>query len=257
MNARAPAVAGLFYPASPEVLRREVDTMLSAVARLPVSGVRALIVPHAGYVYSGPVAAPAYSLLRGHEFERVVLLGPAHRVALHGLALPTVSHFHTPLGDVPLDTDCMRKLSALPGVERRDDAHALEHSLEVQLPFLQSVLDTFRLVPAVVGLATPKQIEDFLDAAVDEHTLVIISTDLSHYHDYASAKSIDAQTVSRIQACDSALHGEEACGAYPLNGFLRYAHRHGWTVQALDVRNSGDTAGDRQRVVGYASFVVS
>ncbi len=257
MNARAPAVAGLFYPASPEVLRRDVESLLSAAERVPVSGVHALIVPHAGYVYSGPVAANAYTLLRGHEFERVVLLGPAHRVALRGLALPTVGSFHTPLGDVPLDTDCLQKLSALPGVERRDDAHALEHSLEVQLPFLQSVLGSFRLVPAVVGVATPKQIEDFLDAAVDEHTLVVISTDLSHYHDYASAKTIDARTVSRIEACDSALEGEEACGAYPLNGFLRYAVRRGWKVRPLDVRNSGDTAGDKQRVVGYASFVVS
>jgi AmmeMemoRadiSam system protein B len=247
----------LFYPASSEVLQRDVDAMLSAAERVPVSNVHALIVPHAGYAYSGAVAARAYTLLHGHQFERVVLLGPAHRVAFRGLALPAVNRFHTPLGDVPLDTDCMQKLSLLPGVERREDAHALEHSLEVQLPFLQSVLSNFRLVPAVVGHASPQQIEDFLDAAVDERTLVIISTDLSHYRDYASAKSIDAQTVARIEACDSALDGEEACGAYPLNGFLRYATRHGWKVRSLDVRNSGDTAGDKRRVVGYASFVVS
>lgn len=256
MNTRTPAVAGLFYPALPEALRRDVESLLSSVEAAPINDLHALIVPHAGYVYSGAVAAHAYTLLRGRRFERVVLLGPAHRVALRGLAVPTVGCFHTPLGDVPLDADCLRKLSMLPGVERRDDAHAQEHCLEVQLPFLQSVLEDFRLVPAVVGLATPKQIEDFLDAAVDAHTLVIISSDLSHYHDYASAQAIDAQTVSRIEACDSALEGEQACGAHALNGFLRYAHRHGWTVRTLDVRNSGDTAGDRRRVVGYASFVV-
>lgn len=257
MNVRSPAVAGLFYPGSPGALRQEVDSLLSAAERVPVSDVHALVVPHAGYVYSGAVAASAYALLRGREFERVVLLGPAHRVALRGLAVPSVARFETPLGDVPLDTDCIAKLSRLPGVQRRDDAHALEHSLEVQLPFLQSVLSHFRLVPAVVGLATPEQIESFLDAAVDDHTLVVISSDLSHYHPYVLAKSIDAQTVSRIEACDSALDGEEACGADALNGFLRYAQRQGWRVRALDVRNSGDTAGDRQRVVGYASFVVS
>jgi AmmeMemoRadiSam system protein B len=223
---------------------------------VPVSSVHALIVPHAGYVYSGSVAAHAYALLRGAAFERVVLLGPSHRVALQGVALPTVSRFRTPLGDVMLDTDCMRKLGRLSGVEQRDDAHAMEHCLEVQLPFLQTVLNEFRLIPAVVGLTSSKQIEDLLDAAVDERTLVIISTDLSHYHDYASARVLDARTVARIEARDAALDGEEACGACPLNGFLRYASRRGWKVSLLAARNSGDACGDRRRVVGYASFVV-
>jgi AmmeMemoRadiSam system protein B len=246
----------MFYPASPEVLRREVEGLLADLKPGPLPGLHALIVPHAGYVYSGPVAAQAYALLRGHRYERVVLLGPSHRVAFRGLALPTVSRFHTPLGDVTLDVDCIERLSKLQAVERRDDAHALEHCLEVQLPFLQTVLDHFRLVPAVVGLATPKQVDDFLDVAVDARTLVIISTDLSHYHDYRSAKALDAATVSRIEARDATLEGEEACGAHPLNGFLRYAARRGWTVRSLDVRNSGDTSGDKGRVVGYASFAV-
>ena len=256
MSVRAPAVAGLFYPASADLLRRDVESLLFQAASAPVATLHALIVPHAGYVYSGPVAAKAYALLRNRRYERVLLLGPSHRVALRGLALPTVERFATPLGEVPLDVDCLQRLSQLPGVERRDDAHALEHSLEVQLPFLQAVLDDFRLVPLVVGQAPPEQVEDVLDEAIDEHTLTVVSTDLSHYHGYVEAKALDADTVGLIETCNSGLEGGQACGAHPLNGFLRYAVRRAWTVRALDVRNSGDTAGDKRRVVGYASFAV-
>ncbi|MEQ1439973.1 AmmeMemoRadiSam system protein B [Fontimonas sp. SYSU GA230001] len=252
MDIRAPAVAGLFYPAAPAVLRAEVESCL-AEARPPAVGeLHALIVPHAGYRYSGAVAASAYALLRGRRYARVVLIGPAHRVPLDGIALPTVSQFRTPLGDVPIDTALVARLD----VARRDDAHAREHCLEVQLPFLQCLLPDFRLVPAVVGAASPQQVEDFLDAAVDADTLVIVSTDLSHYHDDATARRLDDATVTRIEALVTDLDGHEACGAMALNGFLRYAARRHWRVQRLDVRNSGDTSGDRSRVVGYASFAV-
>jgi AmmeMemoRadiSam system protein B len=256
MTTRAPAVAGLFYPAAADALRHDVQGYLDDSRAAATGPLHALIVPHAGYDYSGPVAAQAYALLRGRRYERVVMLGPAHRVAFRGIALPTVAQFQTPLGAVALDTRLIGELSPLRGVSLRDDAHALEHCLEVQLPFLQSVLPAFRLVPAVVGLTDPQTVREFLDAAVDEQTLVVISTDLSHYHDYATAQAIDAATVARIEALDGRIDGSEACGAYALNGFLDYAARRGWRVERLDVRNSGDTAGDRARVVGYASFAV-
>lgn len=253
MDIRAPAVAGLFYPAAPDALRREVEGYLAEAQPPAVGELHALIVPHAGYRYSGAVAASAYALLRGRRYERVVLLGPAHRVPLDGIAVPTVSRFRTPLGDIALDTDLIARLN----VARRDDAHAREHCLEVQLPFLQCLLPGFRLVPVVVGDASAQQVADVLDAAVDADTLVIVSTDLSHYHDDASARRLDASTVARIEALATDLDGSEACGATALNGFLRYAALRQWRVARLDVRNSGDTAGDRSRVVGYASFAVA
>ncbi len=257
METRTPAVAGLFYPAAAEALRREVDGYLAtAAAPPPGEAPHALIVPHAGYRYSAAVAASAYALLRGHRYRRVVLIGPAHRVAFRGIALPGASRFDTPLGSVTLDTDLIDRLVALPEVVRRDDAHALEHCLEVQLPFLQVLLADFRLVPAVIGAASPQAVEAFLDAAVETDTLVVVSTDLSHFRDAAAARRIDARTVGRIEALATDLTGAEACGAMALNGFLRYAARRHWRVARLDVRNSGDTSGDDSRVVGYGSFAV-
>lgn len=254
---RQPAVAGMFYPSSPVELSAEVRALLSgarqaASTRIP----KALIVPHAGYVYSGPVAAEAYARLAplANKVRRVVLLGPVHRVPVRGLALPGTTEFMTPLGGIPLDTEAMRAVSDLPQVTVSDDAHALEHSLEVHLPFLQTVLGKFSLLPFAVGNATATEVAEVLERLWGgEETLVVISSDLSHFLPYDVAKQIDGDTVNRILALRPGLNHEQACGATPVNGLLAYAAKHGLEAELLDVRNSGDTAGDKSRVVGYAS----
>ena len=253
---RPPAVAGLFYPGDPQTLRAGLAQLL---AENPAAGPapKALIAPHAGYIYSGPVAARAYNLL-SDGVRRVVLLGPAHRVPLRGLALPTVSAFHTPLGDVPLDLDAMRSLDALPQVLRSDEAHRQEHSLEVHLPFLQVRLGEFTLVPLVVGWASPAAVEEVLERLWGgPETLVVISSDLSHYHPYADAQQLDEDTARRIEALRGSLQGEQACGAHPLNGLLSLAKAKHLKVTRLDLRNSGDTAGSRDRVVGYGAWALT
>ncbi|HLW75235.1 MAG TPA: AmmeMemoRadiSam system protein B [Gammaproteobacteria bacterium] len=252
---RPPAVAGLFYPGEPRVLRADLARLLD---ENPAAGPapKALIAPHAGYVYSGPVAARAYNLLNA-SVRRVVLLGPAHRVPLRGLALPTVSAFRTPLGDVPLDLEAMLTLEALPQVLRSDEAHRLEHSLEVHLPFLQARLGEFALVPLVVGWASSADVAEVLDRLWGgPETLVVISSDLSHYHPYADAQRLDEDTARRIEALQAPLEGEQACGAYPLNGLLNLAKAKHLRITRMDLRNSGDTAGTRDRVVGYGAWAL-
>ncbi len=257
---RPAAVAGRFYPGDAASLAAEVDEMLAAASESKDVGSgrrpKALIVPHAGYVYSGPIAASAYRLLAGHpKPTRVVLIGPAHTVALRGLALPDATAVETPLGVVPLDAEGMRRAAALPQVVVSAEAHAREHSLEVQLPFLQRVLGAFTLVPLVVGQASPTAVAEVLDALWgDDDTLIVISTDLSHYLPYASARALDEATARQILAGDGSFAGEQACGAHGVRGFLISARGHGLAPRLLDLRNSGDTAGDRRRVVGYASF---
>jgi hypothetical protein len=216
-----------------------------------------LVVPHAGYVYSGPIAAQAYALLARWraQVRRVVLLGPAHRLALRGLALPGVSAFETPLGRVQLDGSALSQLRGLAQVSVDDAAHAKEHSLEVQLPFLQRVLDQFTLVPMVVGAASALQVAEVLERLWGgDETLVVISTDLSHYLPYAEARATDRKTVERILQLAPDLDHDQACGATPLGGALLAARAHGLVPRLLDLRNSGDTAGDRSRVVGYCAF---
>ena len=252
---RPAAVAGLFYPGEPAALRALLAEQL---AENPAQGPapKALIVPHAGYVYSGPVAARAYNLLPP-GVRRVVLLGPAHRVPLRGLALPTVSAFRTPLGDVPLDLEAMGSLGALPQVVRSDEAHRLEHSLEVHLPFLQMRLGEFRLVPLVVGWASPAAVAEVLEHMWGgPETLVVVSSDLSHYHPYADAQRLDEDTARRIESLQLPLEGEQACGAHPLNGLLDLARAKHLSIARLDLRNSGDTAGSRDRVVGYGAWAL-
>ncbi len=256
---RQPAVAGMFYPAGPDILRHDIARMLRE-AKLPTGPVltpKALLVPHAGYVYSGPIAAAAYALLaplRG-QIRRVVLLGPAHRVALRGLALPTATAFATPLGNVPIDAAAAQIALRLPQVQLSDLAHAQEHSLEVQLPFLQSVLDDFTLLPLVVGQATAQEVAAVIDALWGgAETLIAISSDLSHYQPYANAQVLDAATAAKVLALQPLTSHEDACGATPLNGLLDVARRRHLHASLLDLRNSGDTAGDRSRVVGYAAF---
>ena len=257
---RPAAVAGMFYPGAPAALAGAVRAYLDEHAdELPPGAVRpkALIVPHAGYVYSGPVAASAYRRLAGgrSSVRRVVLLGPVHRVPIRGLALPAARAFATPLGSVAIDPDAVERARKLSQVRVSEAAHALEHSLEVQIPFLQSVLDDFEIVPFAVGDASAEDVAEVIERLWGgPETLIVVSSDLSHYHAYAAAQTIDRGTATAILALDSALDHERACGATPINGFALCARRHGLRAELLDLRNSGDTAGDKSRVVGYAAF---
>jgi AmmeMemoRadiSam system protein B len=263
MRTRPPAVAGRFYPADPEALARDVRAHLATAAPAdPATGSpKALIVPHAGYLYSGPIAGSAYRALaaRPQRIERVVLLGPSHRVALRGLAAPDADAFASPLGDVPIDRACLAELLALPQVCVLDSAHAAEHSLEVQLPFLQCALGAFRLVPLSVGDAEPEAVAEVLERAWGgPETLIVVSSDLSHYHDYATARRLDAQTSAAIEALDpSGVGPQAACGRVPVRGLLLAARRARLRARTLDLRSSGDTAGSRERVVGYGAYVFS
>lgn len=258
---RAAAVAGLFYPGAPGELRSAVDALLGGVAvRAPRTGFpKALVVPHAGYVYSGAVAAHAFVALTAARgiVSRVVLLGPVHRVPVRGLALPGVEAFDTPLGRVPVDVEAIATLADLPQVVTSAAAHAHEHSLEVQLPFLQRVLGSFSVVPFAVGIAGVAEVADALERLWGgRETLIVVSTDLSHYHAYEQARRIDADTLARIADRRSDIDHQHACGATPLNGLLALARRRNLGVRRLAACNSGDTAGDRDRVVGYAAFVL-
>lgn len=259
LEVRAPAVAGMFYPGDTAALRREVAAMLDAARNGPAVGPppKAIIVPHAGYIYSGPVAASAYALLApfAGRIERVVLLGPVHRVWVAGLALPGVTAFDTPLGRIALDQAAMAAVARLPQVEINDRAHAMEHSLEVQLPFLQTMLGEFRLVPLAVGGASARDVAEVLETLWGgDETLIVVSSDLSHYLPYDEARRVDAATADAILHRRSDLAGEMACGAHPINGLALAAHHRGLMPHLIDLRNSGDTAGDRDRVVGYGAF---
>jgi len=252
---RPAAVAGMFYPGSAGTLAHDVDAYLDAAKPLPLRP-KALIAPHAGYIYSGPIAATAYALLRPLKgtIKRVVLLGPVHRVWVAGLALPGVDAFRTPLGDIPLDKAAIQAIGGLPQVEVNASAHAQEHSLEVHLPFLQDVLGAFSLVPLAVGGASPAQVAEVLETLWGgPETLIVVSSDLSHYLPYAEARAKDKATVDSMLKLDPHLVGDQACGAHPVNGLLLTAQRKGLTPHLLDLRNSGDTAGDKARVVGYAA----
>lgn len=258
---RPPAVAGLFYPADPETLRLHVRALLEAPEAPPApalpGSLKALLVPHAGYVYSGEIAASAYRLLAPlkNRIQRVVLLGPTHRVPVRGLALPEAEAFATPLGTVPLDEPGMGALADLPQVSRRPDVHREEHALEVQLPFLQVQLGHFHLLPLAVGMASPEEVAQVLERLWGgPETLILISSDLSHYLTYGEAREQDQQTWQRIQALDPNLRPEDACGALALDGLILVARRHGLMPLPLDLRNSGDTAGDKHRVVGYGAM---
>lgn len=253
---RPAAVAGAFYAGNAETLRHDIQAYLDAARVLPLRP-KALVAPHAGYIYSGATAATAYALLRPLKgaITRVVLLGPTHRLWVPGMALPGVDRFRTPLGDIPLDAQAIAGIADLPQIEVNPAAHAQEHSLEVHLPFLQSVLGDFRLVPLAVGGATPAQVADVLERLWGgPETLIVVSSDLSHFLPYADAQAKDAATVQTILHLDATLVGDRACGAHPVNGLLVSARRKGLVAHLLDLRNSGDTAGDKQRVVGYAAI---
>lgn len=261
LTIRPAAVAGMFYPASASELTREVDDMLAhsastaPTARFP----KVLIVPHAGYIYSGPVAAEAYAKLRAARgtVRRVVLLGPCHRVPVRGLALPEATVFATPLGEIAIDEAAVKALADLPQVVKSSAVHAEEHSLEVQLPFLQRVLGEFTLVPLAVGDATPAEVAEVIETLWGgPETLIVISSDLSHYHAYERARALDRATAQAILDYSTDIGHEQACGATPIAGVLLAAKRRGLKVELLDLRNSGDTAGGKRQVVGYASFAL-
>jgi len=259
MQIRAAAVAGAFYDADAGRLHGHLVSMLAgAKAHLGIRP-KVLIVPHAGYIYSGAVAAQAYATLVpiAADIKRVVLFGPAHRVPLEGMALPDAQAFATPLGTVALDREAIQHACTLPGVCISNEAHRLEHSLEVQLPFLQAVLGQFTLVPVVVGHCAARTVAAVMDALWGgPETLLVVSTDLSHFHAYADACSLDARTCSRVIDKDCSLTGRDACGAYALNGLLSSEHCRQLAVQELARCNSGDTAGSKDKVVGYGAFIL-
>jgi AmmeMemoRadiSam system protein B/AmmeMemoRadiSam system protein A len=256
---RPPAVAGSFYPADPQTLAADVRRLLAAVPSSAGPAPKALIAPHAGYVYSGPIAATAYARIAeaGHDISRVVLMGPAHRVAFRGIGISTAQAFRTPLGDIPLDP-VGAELLAIPGVVALDEAHREEHSLEVHLPFLQTLLDRFTLLPLVAGDAPDQLVAEVLERVWGgPETLIVISSDLSHYHDYETATERDHATAAAIARLDpDSFDHYGACGRTPLGGLLTLARRRGMRIEPLDIRNSGDTAGPRDRVVGYGSWAL-
>jgi AmmeMemoRadiSam system protein B len=256
---RPPAVAGFFYPGDAAELRTSVSDYLEGASAQALPGTpKALIVPHAGYIYSAAVAAAAYVLIapQRNSIKRAVLVGPSHRVYFHGVAVPEADRFQTPLGEVSIDEQS-RRLTSVANVIRADQPHAMEHSLEVQLPFLQALLPQFELVPMVTGVASAELVAAVLDRVWgEEDTLVIASSDLSHYHDYATAQRIDAATSAAILSYNTDLTGEQACGATPINGLLHIARERGLGIKEIARCNSGDTAGDRNRVVGYGAYAL-
>ena len=256
---RPAAVAGSFYPDDAATLRETVQALLAAAPTTSITP-KLLIAPHAGYVYSGPVAATGYTLLPAiaANIRRVVLLGPAHRVYFQGVAVSTAQAFATPIGTVPTATTAVAELRQTGQVIEHDEAHADEHSLEVHLPFLQLTLNDFELIPLLVGDADHREVAALIDSLWGgEETLIVISTDLSHFLDYEAACRADAQTTRLIERAEPHVASEQACGCRPLNAALEVIPARGLNVQTLDVRNSGDTAGPRGRVVGYGTYVAT
>lgn len=254
MRLHTPAVAGTFYPSDPKELRDEVDRYLAEATKRELRGLRALISPHAGYRYSGPIAATGYKQLIGLHFDRIVILAPSHRVVFHGVAIPDADAIRMPLGDIQFSAAAKKLGENAPFVI--DSApHAREHALEVQLPFLQRVLGQFELVPLVLGDVDTAEVARQLDPLIDPQSLLIASSDLSHYHPYEQAKELDEATAQTILKLDvEAMKRREACGKGPILALLHLARARGWRPTLLDARSSGDTASDRSRVVGYASI---
>lgn len=255
---RTPAVAGQFYSGNAGELRATVATLLDEAQDIATPAPKALIVPHAGYGYSGPVAANAYARLQPYrdQYERVILIGPCHRVPVRGVALSSADAYRMPMGDVPVDQFAIADLD-IAGVQISDEPHQSEHSLEVHLPFLQAVIGNFAVVPIVVGDAAPELVSEVLDALWGgPETLIVVSSDLSHYLHYDDARAIDAVTCRAIERLDARLINHDmACGATPIAGLLIAAKHHGMNVTTLDLRNSGDTAGNRDFVVGYGAWM--
>jgi MEMO1 family protein len=259
-SVRPPAVAGLFYPDDAHELRDAVSAYLAQHETQNAGAPpKALIVPHAGYIYSGGIAAAAYATVARlrDTIRRIVLIGPSHRVYLRGMAAPAADSFATPLGKVAIDRALKSALLQRGDVVAADAPHAQEHCLEVQLPFLQMLFDEFTLLPLVLGSIAPEHVAAALaEVWGDAATLVLVSSDLSHYHSYAQAQQIDAATSAAILRRESTLVGEQACGSVGINGLLHLAVQRGLAVSQIARCNSGDTAGDRSTVVGYGAFAV-
>ncbi len=257
-NVRPAAVAGRFYPGHPLDLRQLISALLANCPAASTPPPKAIVAPHAGYIYSGPVAASAYALWRNpaDSTHRVVLLGPSHFHAFDGLAASGAEAFSTPLGLVPVDTEGARLACTLPQVRVLDAVHEMEHSLEVQLPFLQVVLKNFTVVPLLAGNARAEEVAQVLELFWgDPETRFVISSDLSHYLDWQDAHQVDERTAKAIEQLDpEAITEEQACGRVPIRGLLRAAAHRGAQARTIDLRNSGDTAGSRLRVVGYGAF---
>ena len=257
---RPAAVAGQFYPADPVELELMVKSLLNGVENIPPHS-KAIIAPHAGLIYSGPIAATAYASLQSvsKKITRVVLLGPSHRVYLKGLALSSVDYYETPLGKVEIDQDGCDLVRNLSQVTVADEAHAQEHSLEIHLPFLQLVLDHFKLIPVVVGEASPTEVAEVLETLWgNDETQIIISSDLSHFHDYETARQLDLSTSKAIENLQlDSIGSQQACGCRPMRGLLQLAKNKHLNVKTLDLRNSGDTAGTKDRVVGYGAYAIN
>ena len=262
MSTRRPVAAGTFYPSDRDELARSIERAFADAVPPPPDATppKALIVPHAGYVYSGAVAASAFRrlTLAAERIRRVVLLGPSHRVHVRGMAVPSVDAFDTPLGTVTIDAELRDAIRDLPAVVVDDAPHRHEHSLEVELPFLQTVLERFTLLPLSIGDARGEEVAAVLDALWGgPETLIVVSTDLSHDHHYDDAVGLDLRTAAAIVAADAdAISERDACGSRPLHGLLRAAAARSLRVEQIDLRNSGDTAGDRHRVVGSGAFAV-
>jgi AmmeMemoRadiSam system protein B len=268
MKYRLPAVAGSFYPAGATQLNHDVMLLLQTVKvpktiekTLEIKGPKALIVPHAGYCYSGAIAASAYACLKNSAdaIQKVILLGPSHQVALQGCTIPSHDMFTTPNGGIRIDHQACQKLLDLDLVSVNDHAHVWEHSLEVQLPFLHVCLPNFKMVPIVVGRCSPEIISDILSTFVPSpDTLVVVSSDMSHYHGYHDAQMIDQNTITKIEHLAPIIQADEACGCEAINGLLYFCHQNHWQVQLIQQANSGDSSpyGDKNKVVGYASFII-
>ena len=254
---RPAAVADMFYTGNPAQLRAEIQSML-AESHISTTIPKAIIVPHAGYIYSGSTAASAYAQIipAKDKIHHVVLLGPCHRVALSGLATSSADFFETPLGRIPIDHKLNEKVLKFPQVQEFNQTHAQEHSLEVQLPFLQEILNDFSLLPLVVGDASSTEVHEVLEAVWgDDETLIVISSDLSHFHDYKTAQQMDSATCHAIENLEGdQIHYEQACGRNPVLGLLLSARKHNLKVTTLNLRNSGDTAGSKDKVVGYGAW---
>ena len=243
---REPAVAGMFYPANPEKLRGMIEKFLADAE--PGRHPKAMIAPHAGYIYSGPIAASVYKRINPEKISRVVLIGPSHRVPLRGVAGSSASFWRTPLGDVPVECP--------PFVPVNDAAHEQEHSLEVQVPFLQEVLGDFTLIPLVAGEASAEEVAGILERLWGGlETLVVISSDLSHYESYKIAREMDSAAANAIVALDErGLEYDNACGLIPICGLLHLVKKKKLRAELVDLRSSGDTSGPRDQVVGYGAF---
>jgi len=266
MKYREPAVAGRFYPAKPTELICQLDEYFkdqSSISLVP----KALIVPHAGYFYSGEVAATAFQILKNsaHMFKRVVLIGPSHHVGLEGGAVPDADWFVTPMGNVAIDKQGAESLIAAKLAVKSERAHHWEHSLEVQLPFLQYCLNDFTLLPVVIGDSQPEVVKRILEFAEKEpSTLIVVSSDLSHYHPYDEANDLDFDTIENILALHTDINPQQACGCNSINGLLEYAKEQMWQIKCIRYTNSGDVVARHERrspsnsdeVVGYASFIL-